>query len=191
MIPRTRCGPYRETQIPLADRRQDGVKYIDLDEQKVFDPSPAIQLIKEILGETGKYEEAIMMKLASRFLLFSRTSRSSHSARPCQAAELKTAARRSEATLKAARAEKEVAVFCEPTPDRAKCAKGISERLITDIQLKLNPSARATFGTRLLAERRAGKYLADVFSGGTTTPSQVWCRRMPSNRSKAPSSYPR
>jgi iron(III) transport system substrate-binding protein len=43
-----------KNQIPLADRRQDGVKYIDLDEHKVFDPNPAIQLIKEILGETGK-----------------------------------------------------------------------------------------------------------------------------------------
>lgn len=41
-------------QIPLADRRQDGVKYLDLDEQKVFDPTPAIQLIKETLGESGK-----------------------------------------------------------------------------------------------------------------------------------------
>lgn len=41
-------------QIPLADRRQDGVKYIDLDEQKAFDPTPAIQLIKETLGEIGK-----------------------------------------------------------------------------------------------------------------------------------------
>ena len=35
-------------------RRQDGVKYIDLDEQKVFDPTPAIQLIKDTLGEIGK-----------------------------------------------------------------------------------------------------------------------------------------
>jgi hypothetical protein len=26
--------------IPLADRRQDGVKYIDLDDQKVSDPNP-------------------------------------------------------------------------------------------------------------------------------------------------------
>ncbi|HSQ12832.1 MAG TPA: hypothetical protein VLM90_07435, partial [Candidatus Deferrimicrobium sp.] len=43
-----------KNQIPAVDRRQDGVKYIDLDEQKVFDPSPAIQLIKETLGEIGK-----------------------------------------------------------------------------------------------------------------------------------------
>jgi iron(III) transport system substrate-binding protein len=41
-------------QIPAADHRQDSVKYIDLDEQKVFDPTPAIQLIKETLGELGK-----------------------------------------------------------------------------------------------------------------------------------------
>jgi hypothetical protein len=38
----------------LADRRQDGVKYIDLDDRKVFDPAPAIRLIKETLGEIGK-----------------------------------------------------------------------------------------------------------------------------------------
>jgi iron(III) transport system substrate-binding protein len=43
-----------KSQIPGADRRQDGVKYIDLDEQKVFDPTPAIQLIKDTLGEIGK-----------------------------------------------------------------------------------------------------------------------------------------
>lgn len=43
-----------KNQIPAADRRQDGVRYIDLDEQKVFDPGPAIQLIKETLGEIGK-----------------------------------------------------------------------------------------------------------------------------------------
>ena len=43
-----------KNQLPLADRRQDGVKYLDLDEQKVFDPTPAIQLIKETLGEVGK-----------------------------------------------------------------------------------------------------------------------------------------
>jgi len=43
-----------KNQIPMTDRRQDGVKYVDLDEQKVFDPTPAIQLIKETLGEIGK-----------------------------------------------------------------------------------------------------------------------------------------
>lgn len=43
-----------KNQIPTPDRRQDGVKYLDLDENKVFDPSPAIQLIKETLGEIGK-----------------------------------------------------------------------------------------------------------------------------------------
>jgi len=31
-----------------------GVKYIDLDEHKVFDPTPAIRLVKETLGGIGK-----------------------------------------------------------------------------------------------------------------------------------------
>jgi iron(III) transport system substrate-binding protein len=40
--------------IPLPDRRQDGVKYLDLDDSKVSDPKPAIQLIKDLLSESGK-----------------------------------------------------------------------------------------------------------------------------------------
>jgi ABC-type Fe3+ transport system substrate-binding protein len=40
--------------IPLADRRQDGVKYMDLDDQKVSDPNPPLQLIKDTLSESGK-----------------------------------------------------------------------------------------------------------------------------------------
>jgi iron(III) transport system substrate-binding protein len=43
-----------KNQIPAMDRRQDSVKYIDLDEQKVFDTNPAIQLLKDTLGEIGK-----------------------------------------------------------------------------------------------------------------------------------------
>jgi len=77
-----------------------------------------------------------------------------------------------ENSLKAARAEKEVAVFCEPTID-AQNALMEFQKAHRDIQLKLTPLGARDFGNRLLAERRAGKFLADVFSGGTTTPSQV------------------
>ena len=37
--------------IPLADRRQNGVNYMDLDEQKLSDPNPPLQLIKDSLAE--------------------------------------------------------------------------------------------------------------------------------------------
>jgi len=40
--------------IPLSDRRQDGVKYMDLDDQKVSDPNPPLQLIKDTLADIGK-----------------------------------------------------------------------------------------------------------------------------------------
>ena len=40
--------------IPLTDRRQDGVKYLDLDDQKFADPNPPIQIIKDTLAEIGK-----------------------------------------------------------------------------------------------------------------------------------------
>jgi len=40
--------------IPLADRRQDGVKYMDLDDSNVSDAKPAIQLVKDLLAATGK-----------------------------------------------------------------------------------------------------------------------------------------
>jgi len=37
--------------IPLPDRRQNGVNYMDLDEQKFSDPNPPLQLIKDTLTE--------------------------------------------------------------------------------------------------------------------------------------------
>ena len=40
--------------IPLSDRRQEGVTYMDLDNQKVSDPNPPLQLIKDTLSESGK-----------------------------------------------------------------------------------------------------------------------------------------
>jgi hypothetical protein len=40
--------------IPLTDRRQDGVRYMDLDDQKASNPNPPVQLIKDALAEIGK-----------------------------------------------------------------------------------------------------------------------------------------
>jgi iron(III) transport system substrate-binding protein len=77
-----------------------------------------------------------------------------------------------DSTVKAAKAEKELALFCEPTIE-AQHALMQFQKAYPEIQLKLNPIGAREFATRVLAERRAGKYLADVFSGGTTTPSQV------------------
>jgi iron(III) transport system substrate-binding protein len=40
--------------IPIADRRAEGVRYIDVDDQDFLDPAPALQVIKETLGEGKK-----------------------------------------------------------------------------------------------------------------------------------------
>lgn len=77
-----------------------------------------------------------------------------------------------EQVVKAARAEREVVVFCEPTIE-ARNALMQFQQAYPDIQLKLNPIGARDFSTRVLAERRADKYLADVFSGGTTSPTQL------------------
>jgi iron(III) transport system substrate-binding protein len=37
--------------IPVADRRAEGVRYLDVDEQDYLDPAPALQVIKETLAE--------------------------------------------------------------------------------------------------------------------------------------------
>jgi iron(III) transport system substrate-binding protein len=75
-------------------------------------------------------------------------------------------------TVKAAKAEKELLLFCEPTIE-AQHALMQFQKAYPEIQVKMNPIGAREFATRVLAERRAGKYLADVFSGGTTSPSQV------------------
>ena len=77
-----------------------------------------------------------------------------------------------EKIVKAAKAEKEVAVGCEPPMDSQNALMEFS-KAYPDIQLKLSPIGARDFANRLLAERRAGRYLADVFSGGSTSPTQV------------------
>lgn len=77
-----------------------------------------------------------------------------------------------ERTLKAARTEGEVAVFGEPTPDNEHALREF-QKGHPEIQLKLSPIGASNFAQRVLAERRAGKYLADVFSGGSTSPTQL------------------
>src|ERR1700757_1151274 len=75
-----------------------------------------------------------------------------------------------EKIVKAAKAEKEVAVGCEPPMDSQNALMEFS-KAYPDIQLKLSPIGARDFANRLLAERRAGRYLADVFSGGSTSPT--------------------
>jgi len=77
-----------------------------------------------------------------------------------------------ENTLKAAKAEGEVSVFCEPTLEAQNSLMEF-QKAYPEIRLRLGPVGARDFGSLVLAERRAGKYLADVFSGGTTTPAQV------------------
>ena len=74
--------------------------------------------------------------------------------------------------VKAAKAEKEVAVGCEPAVENQNALVEFS-KAYPDIQLKLSPIGARDFANRTLAERRAGKYLADVFNGGSTSPTQV------------------
>src|SRR5437870_8633432 len=77
-----------------------------------------------------------------------------------------------EKIVKAAKAEREVAVGSEPAVDNQNALMEFS-KAYPDIQLKLSPIGARDFANRVLAERRAGKYLADIFSGGSTSPTQV------------------
>jgi iron(III) transport system substrate-binding protein len=74
--------------------------------------------------------------------------------------------------VKGAKAEKEVMVGVEPGTDTQEAVREFS-KAYPDIQLKLAPIGARDFANRVLAERRAEKYLADVFNGGTTSPTQV------------------
>ena len=77
-----------------------------------------------------------------------------------------------EKIVKAAKAEREVAVDCEPPVDNQNALMEFS-KTYPDILLKLSPIGARDFANRVLAERRAARYLADVFSGGSTSPTQV------------------
>ena len=91
---------------------------------------------------------------------------------PAGAAEPKDWKAEWEKTLKAARAEGEVEVFSEPGIE-IQNALAEFHKAYPEIRLKLNPIGARDFASRVLTERRAGKYLADVFTGGTTSPTQL------------------
>ncbi len=77
-----------------------------------------------------------------------------------------------ERTLKAAREEGEVQVFTEPSVDIYRAMMEF-QKAHSKIRLRITPLGARRFASRVLAERRAGKYLVDVFSGGTTSPSLI------------------
>jgi hypothetical protein len=68
-----------------------------------------------------------------------------------------------EKIVKAAKAEREVAVGCEPAVDNQNALMEFS-KAYPDIQLKISPIGARDFANRVMAERRAERYLADVFS---------------------------
>jgi iron(III) transport system substrate-binding protein len=91
---------------------------------------------------------------------------------PAAAAEPKDWKAEWEKTVKAARVEGEVEVFSEPGIDIQNALMEF-QKSFPEIRLKLSPIGARDFASRALAERRAGKYLADVFTGGTTSPTQL------------------
>lgn len=77
-----------------------------------------------------------------------------------------------EKTVKAAKGEGEVVVFAWITSG-LRNAVAEFRKAYPEIKLIYVPGTGSQLGPRLLAERRAGKYLADLYIGGTTTPVEV------------------
>ncbi|HEY3304365.1 MAG TPA: hypothetical protein VGL70_12590 [Candidatus Binatia bacterium] len=77
-----------------------------------------------------------------------------------------------EKTLKAAKGEGQVTVFGW---SRDSHVQALSEfqKFYPEIKLVLISGSGSDLGPRLIAERRAEKYLVDLFIGGTTTPVEV------------------
>jgi iron(III) transport system substrate-binding protein len=106
-----------------------------------------------------------LMASACAFL-FAQTPRDFHAAeRPNPKAEW-------EKTLKAAKSEGQVTVFGW---SRDSHVQALSEfqKFYPEIKLVLISGSGSDLGPRLIAERRAEKYLVDLFIGGTTTPVEV------------------
>jgi iron(III) transport system substrate-binding protein len=77
-----------------------------------------------------------------------------------------------ERTLKAARAEGQVTVFGWSRDSHLQALTEF-QKVHPDIKLVLISGSGSDLGPRLIAERRAEKYLADLFIVGTTTPVEV------------------
>ena len=77
-----------------------------------------------------------------------------------------------ETTLKAAKQEGKVTVFAWRRETHVN-ALAEFRKFYPDIKLVLIPGSGSRLGPRLVAERRARKFLTDLYIGGTTTPTRV------------------
>ena len=77
-----------------------------------------------------------------------------------------------ERTLKAAREEGEVMVYAWSRDTHVQALREF-QKFYPEIKFVYVEGSGSQIGPRLLAERRAGKYLADLYIAGTTTPVEV------------------
>jgi iron(III) transport system substrate-binding protein len=109
---------------------------------------------------------AFLLTFVFGFVLFSQIGRDSPAAeKPDRKAEW-------EKTLKAAKTEGQVTVYGWSRESHLQALTEF-QKIYSEIKLILISGSGSDLGPRIIAERRAGKYLADLFIVGTTTPVEV------------------
>jgi len=96
---------------------------------------------------------------------------------PCQAAEAKTSWQAEwERTVQAAKKEGALSLYLLEGDGELGAVAQTFQKKFPEIKLVTTPGRGNTLAPRVMAERRAGKYLVDVYIAGTTTAYEVFYR---------------
>lgn len=96
---------------------------------------------------------------------------------PCQAAESKTGWQAEwERTVQAAKKEGALSLYLLEGDGELSAVAQTFQKKFPEIKLVTTPGRGNTLAPRVMAERRAGKYLVDVYIAGTTTAYEVFYR---------------
>ena len=96
---------------------------------------------------------------------------------PCQAAESKTSWQAEwERTVQAAKQEGALSLYLLEGDGELSAVAQTFQKQFPEIKLVMTPGRGNTLAPRVMAERRAGKYLVDVYIAGTTTAYEVFYR---------------
>jgi iron(III) transport system substrate-binding protein len=96
---------------------------------------------------------------------------------PCRAAEPKTGWQAEwERTVAAAKSESGLSLYMLEGDGELGAVAQAFQKKFPEIKVATTPGRGNTLGPRIMAERRAGKYLVDVYIAGTTTAYEVFYR---------------
>ena len=160
--------------IPVSERRDQGVKYFDAEDPDTKDITPAMKLMDEIFAGRNddcgsRIYESSCENRRSLCVVFWTTAPHAAESKPNWQAEW-------ERTVQAAKKEGSLSLYLFQGEGELGTVVQLFQKKYPEINVVTTLGRGNTLAPRIMAERRAGKYLVDIYISGVTTAYEVFYR---------------